>query len=878
MKLPIESVLPDLAEALRLHASAVLVAEPGAGKTTRVPLFLMDKPWLEGRRIVMLEPRRLAARAAASYMAASLGEQVGETVGYRVRADSRVGPATRIEVVTEGVLTRLLQADPALEGIGLVIFDEFHERSLHADLGLALCLQSRDILRDDLKMLVMSATLDAEPVAMLMGGAPILRSEGRGYPVATRHVNRRADEPVESAVTRTVLDALANDEGDILVFLPGAGEIRRTEARLAALDLGKHVRIFPLHGSLPREAQDRAIAPGPPGLRKVVLATSVAETSLTVEGVRIVIDSGLMRVPRYSPRTGMTRLETVPVSRASADQRRGRAGRLAPGVCYRLWSEQDDRKLAPFSTPEILEADLTSLALELAAWGVSDPAELKWLNPPPAAAFRQARELLGRLGALGADGTLTPHGKRMAEFGLHPRLSHMILRAIPHGLGGLACELAAILSERDFLRNGMSPPDADIRQRVEAIRNAGGMKAEAPEMTAPRGYGAGSSADPGFDAGRSNARKFDADFDSPSQFVTNSASPSRFAADAAACRRIAREAERLKREFRIPPNQQGDVDACGLLLAFAYPDRIAERRPAGRFLLSSGRGAAFVRAQPLSAAPYLVAAELDDQGVESTIFMAAPVDAADLERHFADNIETETLVAWNREAQAVQARKRVRLGAVTLREAPLADPDPQRMLAALIDGIAREGLRLLPWSKAACQLRQRLAFMHRLDPSWPDVSDEALVATLAEWLAPHLYGMRSRDDLQRLDLAEIFASMLPWERRRELDECAPAYITVPSGSRIAIDYSDPAAPVLAVRLQELFGLESTPRIARGKVPLTLHLLSPAHRPVQVTQDLASFWREAYFEVKKDLKGRYPKHDWPDDPIRATPTNRVRPRR
>ncbi|MFY0544054.1 ATP-dependent helicase HrpB [Brevibacillus sp. H7] len=833
--LPIESVLPAVKDALRSRTSAVLVAPPGAGKTTRIPLALLEEPWLAGRRILMLEPRRIAARSAAGYMAASLGEEVGETVGYRVKQDTRVSQKTRIEVITEGVLTRLLQTDPALEDVGAVIFDEFHERSLQADLGLALCLQSQAILREDLRILVMSATLDAEPVAALLDDAPIITCEGRSFPVETRYLSRRV-EGIESVVVRTITAALERDPGDILVFLPGAGEIRRVETRLKELDLGQQVRIAPLYGNLPQEAQNLAIAPGIPGERKIVLATSIAETSLTINGVRVVIDSGLMRVPRFSPRTGMTRLETVPVSRASADQRRGRAGRLAPGVCYRLWTEQEDRQLAPRTTPEIMDADLAPLALELAAWGVSDPAELLWMDPPPQAAYAQARELLKQLEALGEDGTISVHGRRMLELGSHPRLSHMILRAIPLGLGGLACELAAILSERDFVRSERSVPEADIGLRVEVLRAVG------------RGERSGGP----------SAMKYNVDY--------------------AACRRILAEANHWKRTLGIHLDEENDLHACGLLLAFAFPERIAQGRGGGRFLLQNGRGAFLADMQPLSNAPYLVAAEVDDQGPESRIFLAASVDSHDLERYFGDQIEVENLVAWDRAAQAVRARKRVRLGAIVLKDSSLHDPDPEDGLKALLLGIAEEGLNILPWTRTTRQLQQRLHFMHQQEPGWPDMSEEALAATLSDWLGPHLYGLRSRQDLQRLNLTEILESSLTWDQRRELDEYAPTHLVVPSGSRIPVDYSDPAAPVLAVRLQELFGLKETPRIARGKVPLTLHLLSPAHRPVQVTRDLASFWRGTYFEVKKDLKGRYPKHDWPDDPLHAAPTNRTRPRR
>ncbi|TCP52153.1 ATP-dependent helicase HrpB [Tumebacillus sp. BK434] len=811
--LPIDAVLPALTETLRTRENAVLVAAPGAGKTTRVPLALLDEPWLQGKKIIMLEPRRLAARAAAAYMARQLGEQTGETVGYRVRMDTKVGPKTRIEVITEGVLTRMLQSDPALEEAGIVIFDEFHERNLHGDLGLALCLQSQQLLREDLRVLVMSATLEAEPVAALLGGAPVLQSVGRAYPVETRFLERRAEGRIEPLVVRTIQTALAQEAGDLLVFLPGAGEIRRVESLLHEQGLRREAKIMPLHGTLAREAQDAAIAPSRPGERKIVLATSIAETSLTVEGVRVVIDSGLMRVPRFSPRTGMTRLETVTVSRASAEQRRGRAGRVAPGVCYRLWTEHEDKGLPARSTPEILEADLAPLALELAVWGVTDPAELAWMDAPPAPAFAQARELLAQLGALRDAGTLTEHGKRMAEFGLHPRLAHMVLRAVPLQLGGLACELAAVLNERDFLKER----NADLRLRIEALQ---------------RGQ---------------------------------------------ADRRMTAEANQWKRALNLPAGEKGNLASCGLLLAFAYPDRIAQRRGNGRFLLRNGRGAALAEEQPLSFVPYLVAAELDDQGAESRIFLAAEVEEAELREHCQEQIVTEQLIEWDASAHRVRARKRERLGALLLKEAPLPNPDAERVLVALLSGIRQEGLDILPWTKAAKQFRERLSFLHRHDPSWPDVSRAGLIDTLTDWLAPHLYGLKNRDDLQRLQLISILETMLSWEQRRELDEQAPTHLTVPSGSRIPIDYSDPDAPVLAVRLQEMFGLQATPRIAGGRVPLTLHLLSPAHRPVQVTRDLASFWQNTYFEVKKDLKGRYPKHHWPDDAYSAVPTNRAKPR-
>lgn len=845
--LPIEQVVPELRAALRARTSAVLQAPPGAGKTTRVPLALLGEPWLAGRKIVMLEPRRLAARAAARRMAETLGERVGETVGYRVRMDTRVGPATRVEVVTEGVLTRLVLDDPTLEAVGLVMFDEFHERNLVSDLGLALCLQSRELLRDDLRLLVMSATIAGAPVAALLGDrgegpAPLVTSEGRSFPVETRYAERRPEGRVEPAVAATVRAALARDAGDVLVFLPGAAEIRRAASLLGDV-AGDGVRVVPLYGNLPPREQDAAIAPSAPGQRKVVLATSIAETSLTIEGVRVVVDSGLSRLPRFSPRSGMTRLETVRVSRAAADQRRGRAGRQGPGVCYRLWPEHEQHHLVAQHPPEILETDLAPLALDLAAAGVADPGELRWLDPPPAAAFAHARELLAQLGALGADGRITTRGRRMSDFGLHPRLSHMLLEAESLGLGAVACDLAALLAERDVLRPaaaGAPPPDADLRLRLELLRE-------------------------GRDGGAAPAYVHGA------------------AVDRDALQRVRAQAAQWRRELGTAKAggaaTADDVEACGLLLAFAYPDRVAQRRPGqgARFLLRNGFGAALADGQALSAAPFIVAAELDGRRPESRVFLAAPLSLDELEAHLGGQIERERVVAWDTEARGVLARERVRLGAIVLRDAPLREPDPALVAAAILDGVAREGLAVLPWSDAARRLQQRILFARRLDPRWPDVSDPALAATTADWLAPHLAGMRRRDDLARLDLVSVLLSMLTWEQRAALDELAPTHLVVPSGSRLPIDYADPEAPVLAVRLQEMFGLAETPRVGRGAVPLSLHLLSPAHRPVQVTRDLAGFWRGTYFDVRKDLRGRYPKHDWPDDPLRATPTHRARRR-
>lgn len=837
-ELPIQSVLPELLRVLQERGAAVLQAPPGAGKTTRVPLALLDQPWLAGTRIVMLEPRRLAARAAASYMARLLGETVGETVGYRVRMDTRVGPRTRIEVVTEGVLTRMLQSDPSLEGVGILLFDEFHERSLHADVGLTLTLQSRALFRPDLRILVMSATLEGGPVAKLLGDAPIVTSEGRAYPVERHYLARKVDTHIEPVLARQVHDALHTHDGDILAFLPGAGEIRRAAELLnerlqSDAALRDRVDVLPLHGQLAPGEQDRAIAPSVAGRRKVVLATAIAETSLTIEGVRIVVDSGRMRIPRFSPRTGMTRLETVRVTRASAEQRAGRAGRVAPGVAYRLWTEGEHAGLLEHGRPEIIDADLAPLALELALWGVDDPNELPWLDAPPSASYAQAQELLRELGAFDAQFRLTDHGRRMAELSIHPRLAHMLLRGDTLGHGALACDLAALLLERDIFRG--SDLDPDVRLRLDALHGRG----RSPHL------------------------------------------------DRGALQRAATQARELRRQLRSENRaaqtaessnaqtaQSGD--ATGLLLALAYPDRIAMRRgeQRGSFTLRNGRGGRIDAAFPIAAEPWLVAADVGGSGRDSRIFLAAPITRADIDAHFNDQFERDDVIEWTE--NGFRAMRRTTLGALVLGESGLKDIDPEQRVAAIVQGIRTEGLDALPWSKSARTLQQRLIFMHTVDESWPAATDATLTDTLEVWLAPFLHDVRSRGDLGRIDLTQALLALLDWQQRRQLDELAPTHITVPSGSNLPIDYSDAAAPVLAVRLQEIFGWSETPRLAGGRMPLTLHLLSPAHRPVQITRDLASFWRGGYFDVKKDLKGRYPKHYWPDDPFSAIATRRVRP--
>lgn len=841
--LPVVAVLPEVGRALLAGTSAVLVAPPGAGKTTLVPLALLEEPWLEGRKILLLEPRRLAARAAATRMADLLGEpDAGGTVGYRMRLETRVSAATRIEVVTEGILTRMLQSDPSLRGVGLVIFDEFHERSLQADVGLALTLHARGLLCPELRVLVMSATLDAEVVGRLLGGAAIIRSEGQIHPVETRWLERAVAGWIEPAIAARVREALADHAGDVLAFLPGAAEIRRTGDALSGT-LPADTDVYELFGMLPRDVQDRALRASPRGRRKVVLSSAIAESSLTIEGVRVVVDSGLMRVPRFDAGTGMTRLETVRVTRDAADQRRGRAGRTAPGVCYRLWTRPDDQGLVPTRTAEIREADLAPLVLDLAAFG-ADAGELPWLDAPAPAALAQARELLRELEALDSRGVLTEHGRRMSEVGIHPRLAHLVLRGVERGVGGLACDLAALLEERDILRGEGRAPEADLRLRVEALRH-------------PRGAVTGG-----------------------------------LTVDQGAAARARQQAEAVRRRVGLgagprgaagPGSEEGvgGVDAVGLLAALAYPDRVGQLRTGarGRFVLRNGRGVALDPSDPLAGEPWIVAATLDAGGSEGRVFQAAALTREELERVFAHQMESLEEVVWDDVAGRVRARVVRRLGALTLTEGALRDPDPRAVGTALCAGVRARGLHVLPWDRESAQLRERLAFVRALEGErWPDASEASLLASLEVWLAPFLAGRRSLDDLARVDLGGALASVFPWGQRADLERLAPTHMEVPSGSRILLDYSDPSAPVLAVRLQEVFGLLETPTVGGGRVPLTVHLLSPAHRPVQVTRDLASFWRSAYFEVRKDLRARYPKHHWPEDPLAAEPTRRAKPRK
>jgi ATP-dependent helicase HrpB len=808
--LPIDHVLPALLSALGAGNAAVLVAPPGAGKTTRVPLALLDEPWTKGGRILVLEPRRLAARAAAQRMAVTLGERVGETVGLRVRLGSRIGPKTRIEVVTEGVFTRMILDDPELAGVAAVLFDEFHERSLDADSGLAFARDAQGGLRDDLRLLVMSATLDAARVARLLGDAPVIASEGRSYPVETRYAGRDPRRRIEEEVADNVLRALRSEPGSILVFLPGQAEIRRTERILAERIRDPEVDIAPLYGAMEQKAQDLAVGPPAPGRRKVVLATSIAETSLTIEGVRVVIDSGLARVPRFEPALGLTRLETVRVSRAAADQRRGRAGRTEPGVCVRLWEEAATGALEPFARPEILAADLSGLLLDCAAWGVADPGTLAFLDPPPGPALAEARQMLRDIGALSADGRLTDEGRAIRDLPLPPRLARMVVAASRRGEGRLAADIAAVIVER-----GLGGDGTHLGHRVEAFRRDRSARAEDMRRMARGWVGEG------------------------------------------------------------PP---GDPAEAGRVLALAYPDRVAKARGApGAFVMASGRGASVEPHDALAREPYLAVAELAGSAGSARILLAAPLSQEDIEADFAGQIETREEVGFDPASAALRARRERRLGAVQLasQRLPVA-PTPENAIL-LAEGVAALGVARLPWSRALAQWRNRVSFLRRSDPSFPDLSDAALAATAGAWLAPFVTGRNSLADIGPDDLRQALEALLPWDLARRLEAECPTHFEAPTGNRHAIDYESGDEPVLAIRVQELFGLREHPAVAGGKLPLLLHLLSPAHRPIQITRDLPGFWAGSWAAVKAEMKGRYPRHPWPDDPASASPTARAKPR-
>jgi ATP-dependent helicase HrpB len=814
--LPIDAVLDDLARTLDRHNAAVLVAPPGAGKTTRVPLALLDAPWARAKKIIVLEPRRIAARASAERMAKTLGERAGETVGYRVRFGSKVSKATRIEVVTEGIFSRQILDDPELSGVAAVLFDEFHERSLDADLGLALARDAQTGLREDVRILVMSATLDGARVAKLLGDAPVVASEGRAFPVETRYLSRKIDAPLERQMADAIAQALRADPGSVLAFLPGAAEIRRTQTFLSERIHDANIEIVPLFGALDAAVQDRAIAPAPKGCRKVVLATSIAETSLTIEGVRIVVDSGLSRVPRYEPDIALTRLETVRASRAAVDQRRGRAGRTEPGICYRLWDEPQTASLAPFTQPEILSADLSSLVLDLAQWGVSDPASLAFLDPPPAPALKEAKSLLRELGALDADGRITAEGERLRALALPPRLARMIVDSHASAAGEEAADIAAILTER-----GLGGDSVDLEARLDQLRRDRSQRAS---------------------SARELARRW-------ASQVASTATP-----------------------------QGGGELSTGVMLAFAFPDRVAKNRGNGSFVLANGRGAMVEQTSSLARAPYIAVGELTGTAASGRILLAAPIALSQIETHFASEIETTDEVAFDAGALALRARRKRTLHAITLSESPLALAPSAETAKIFADGLVAAGFDKLPWSKSAKQWRDRVMFLRKAEgDSWPDLSDEALVARREDWLVPALYDKTALKDFSAGDLSEALLTLLPWDQRARLEREAPTHFEAPTGTMLAIDYEAEQGPTIAVRLQELFGLTTHPSIARGAVPLVLELLSPAHRPVQVTRDLPGFWRGSYAAVRSDLRGRYPRHPWPEDPANALPTRRVKPR-
>lgn len=816
-KLPIAPVLPEIRAALAAGTRAVIVAPPGAGKTTLVPLALHDENWAKAGKLILLEPRRLAARAAAERMATSLGEKLGETVGLRMRLMSRISAKTRIEVVTEGVFARMILDDPGLSGVAGVIFDEFHERSLDADFGLALALDTATHLREDLRLIVMSATLDGARVGALLGDAvPRIESQGRMFPVATSYLGRDTNERIEPALARAVQQALATERGSILVFLPGQGEIARLAALLAEKIKDPAVEIAPLYSGLDRATQDRAIAPTEPGRRKIVLATSIAETSLTIDGVRIVIDSGLARVPRYEPDRGLTRLETVRVSRAAAEQRRGRAGRTEEGVCYRLWEEAATGALEPFAAAEILNSDLSGFLLDCIAWGARTPAkDLRFLDPPPAAALNEAKALLADLGAIDAQGKLTEEGRAIRALALPPRLARIIVDARASGDAGLAAEIAVVLTER-----GLGGDDADLATRIERFRRDRSQRAE-------------------------DARRL---------------------VDG-----LLRQADAKR--------GGGNLDACGRHLAAAFPDRIGKARgKLGDFLLANGRAASVEAHDLLAREKFLAVGEIAGRAGAARILLAAPLRLEDIEAVAGEKITLKEELAFDPGRAQLQARKQRRLGALVLSEQTWVPQGPEAA-EKLAEGIAKFAFDKLPFSKALNQWRDRILFLRKAegDDAWPDVSDAALKASAAFWLAPFLDGKTSLSDIGADDLDAALKALLPYELQRRLAAEAPTHFETPAGSSIALDYSAAGGPALAVRVQELYGLKDHPTIAKGKVPLTLELLSPAHRPIQITRDLPGFWRGSWAEVKTEMKGRYPRHLWPDDPAAALPTTRAKPR-
>ncbi|MGX8010477.1 ATP-dependent helicase HrpB [Mesorhizobium sp. ORM8.1] len=811
-ELPVTAVLPALGDALSERNSAVLVAPPGAGKTTLVPLALLDAAWLGTGKIVLLEPRRLAARAAARRMAELLGEEPGGAVGYAMRMENRTSARTKVLVVTEGVLSRMILDDPELPGVSAVIFDEFHERSLDGDFGLALALDVQGALRPDLRLLVMSATLDGARVGKLLSGAPVIESEGRAFPVDIRYDERPAGVAIEDAMAKAIRSALATEPGSVLAFLPGQREIERTAERLLGA-VGADTDIVPLYGQLDNRAQDQAIKPAPAGRRKVVLATSIAETSITIDGVRVIIDSGLSRLPRYEPASGLTRLETVRVSKASADQRAGRAGRTQPGVAVRLWRAEQTAALPAFTPPEILEADLSGLLLDCTAFGVADPSSLSFLDPPPTPALNEARTLLEALHAIDDAGRLTEAGAAMRKLALPVRLAHMVAEAAKTGQALAAATLAVLLTER-----GLGADSADLERRLIRFRGEKSPRANAARQLAER---------------------------------------------------LARQAG---------GGQGGEAASAGALLIHAWPDRVARARgERGRFVLANGSGAMVDAADPLAGETWLVVADLQGKAQNARITAAAPVDEADIRAALADRIETKRKASFDRERRAVRVRETARLGAITLSERMLPPPSGADADRAILDALREHGLSLLDWGKDAQTLRQRLGWLHRgLGAPWPDVSDAGLLDRLDDWLVPFLAGDASFAAIKPAILSAALMAFVPHDLRRKVDTLAPTHFDAPSGSHVPIRY-DGEWPVLAIRVQELFGLDRHPAIANGSVPLTLELLSPAHRPIQTTRDLPGFWRGSWADVRTDMRGRYPRHVWPENPLLAAATSRAKPR-
>lgn len=815
------------------NGSAVLAAAPGSGKTTIVPLALLSEPWMRNKKILILEPRRLAARAAASRMAFLVGERVGATIGYQVRFDRKISKSTRIEVLTEGILTRRIQNDTDLSDVGLVIFDEFHERSVHADLALALCLDLCE-LKEDLRLLVMSATLETAPIARLLGDVPVITGKGQSYEVELEHSEREPKGRISEITASGVQRVIATHQGDVLVFLPGTGEIKDVFRRLSNEKAFEDIQLCPLYGELSKKEQDRAILPDPAGQRRVILATSIAETSLTIEGIHCVVDSGWAKRPQFDPGSGLSRLATVRVSRAAARQRAGRAGRLGPGYCLRLWTIREHHSLPSFHPPEITAIDLAPLVLELALWGISDPEELLWLDPPRSTPYKKARELLFSLQAINRSGRITDTGRRIAALPIHPRLGHMLVMADKTGQTALACDIAALLSERDILRRDGPAITADMHLRLRLLdiwrREGGG-------------------------------------------------SVRREGGNPALCKRIDMAARQWLALFG-GKNGSPDPDAMGNLLVYAYPDRIARRRTKQqeKYLLATGRGAVLPPADPLACSEYIVAPQMDAGQREGRVFLAESLDLAELLQQHAGLFRESELVVWDDTLAMVVAVKRISLGAIVVEEKKMSNPDPEQINRALQTGVRKMGIDCLPWDRESRQLQARVNCLRCQQPEagWPDLSDERLLEDLS-WLAPYLQGFSRAEHLKKVKLKNVFTTLLGWEKLKKLDRDAPVSLIVPSGSRIRIQYQMGEVPLLAVRVQEIFGLKETPAICGGRVVLLLHLLSPAQRPIQVTSDLEGFWQRGYPEVKKELKGRYPKHYWPDDPLTAVATRKVRPR-